>query len=153
MLLLAKCGGLVLWPCFVMLLILVAHKVWWFSVWPCFVMVLYVLRTKCFDLILWCYCLLFLTKYMYVMVLCFDLALWCFCLLLLRKCDGLVFDLILWCYYGCCSQSVMVKCFWPDFCDVIVVVAHKMWWLSGWPCFVMLLFVVAHNVLCFSVLT
>ena len=45
----------------------------------------------CFDLVLWSYCLLLLTK---CDCLVSDLVLRCYILLLLTKCDGLVSDLV-----------------------------------------------------------
>ena len=116
------------WPCFVMLLYVVAQKVWWFSVltlfwdvivfvaqkvllfvlWPCFVMFMFVVAQKVWllSLLTWFCDVIICCCSKIVMVLSFDLILWWSCFFLLTFGDCLVF----------------------------------------WPCFVMLLFVVAHKV-------
>ena len=125
------------WPYFVMFLFVLAHKVRWFSILTLF---WYAIVCCCSQ---------------NVIVLCFDIFLWCYCLLLRTKCDGFVFEPVLWCY----CLLLLTECdgwvFWPCFVMFLLAVAHKVWWfcvfyLCIWPCFVMVLFVVAHKIWWFS---
>ena len=125
------------------------------------------------------------------MVYSFGLILWCYCLLLLTKCDGLLFWPDLWCYCLLLLTTCDVFVFWSDFVMLLFVVAHKVWWFSVltwfydvivccrsqsvmvlcfdvilwcyclfviaglvfWPCFVIKLFGVANKVWWFSLTT
>ena len=107
LLLLTICDGL---GFDLILLLIVAHKVWLFSVWHCFVMLLFVVATKCDGIVFWpaFVMLLFLVAHKVRWFSVFDLVLWIYCLLLLTKCNGLVF--------------------WPYL--LLFVNAHKVWWFS-----------------------